>query len=346
MGLSRRWNSALPVALVLLLMIQPLTVTVLAEEGGGENENGEGGESENSIAVLSVLSTHENPDNGHTYALLEAANYSVSAYNADLLGAALVTIDGASENQWVVSTFTSLNATPRNLWIGLSDEDKEGYWSWDSRQPSWYRNWARDEPTMLAGEDYSIISAIHQGEVQIGQWMDSVEQPENLTVHGLVEIGQGMDHAILLPLPGEEEEGGPLAQAVIEEVDSLTLNDAITIEARVMPYSIDGSQFIMMKGDYGWGMHLTDGVLHYANDYAIRNHPSSEVELFKNEWVHLAITVEAGIGGTFWLDGQPAGNISAGDAVIPDGDLGSNECYQSGEDCDEFYLGRQGAGCD
>lgn len=355
MQFSLRSAVATPVLLVILMLLQPVAMIsstgdavsleerfpVLARDEGSNNSSG------GPVSTLEVLATHQNPVNGHSYHLLEAGNRSLSSIVAQSLGGDLVSIDDSSENQWIVSTFTSWNGTPRNLWIGLSDEMKEGFWEWDATQPSWYRNWALSEPSMNPGEDFAIISSQPTTGVEIGQWMDSIAEPEGV-VHGLVEVGGGLDHAVYFPQSMEEEGGGePEAYGVLSEIDGLIISDSLTLEARVMPENLDGTRFIMMKGDYGWGMQLTDGVLQYANDYAIRNHPAVEgVTLVENEWAHLAITVEEGAGGTFYIDGQWVANISAEDAIIPSGDFGSNSCYQSGADCDEFYVGRQGAGCD
>ena len=334
MQISPRVGGIIPITLILMMLLAPFAMTVGAEEGGVSEEN-------NPDNILNVLAEYTNPANSHTYYLLEEANHSESVATAEALGGALVSINEPSENQWIVSTFTSWNGTPRDIWSGLTDADKEGYWQWDSPQPTWYRNWAKDEPSMEEGEDYMMISGDASGEIQIGQWID---QTEDKIAHGLVEIGEGADNAVLFPAKQEQQ---PASQAIMEDVDNINISNQLTLEARVMPFELDGSRFIMMKGDYGWGMQLKDGILHYANDYAIRNHPSLEgVEFLTDEWAHLAITIEEGVGGAFWVDGEYAGAIDANDSQIPAGDFGSNQCYQSGEDCDEFYLARQGAGCD
>ena len=48
----------------------------------------------------------------------------------------------------------------------------------------------------------------------------------------------------------------------------------------------------------------------------------------------------------FTINGTKVGNISAENAKIPAGDFGSNDCYTSGDSCDELYIARMGAGCD
>ena len=344
-------NVALSFGLILLMILTPMSAfsVSMVEDFASKNVFASArtnNDSSNESETLTVLGTYENPSNGHTYHLLESANRSQSSLFAQSLGGHLVSINDAAENQWVVSTFTFWNGTPRHIWIGLSDYDTEGYWQWDAMQPSWYRNWDDTQPSMESGEDYAYISSNTEEGIQIGYWADSVNDPDDLTIHGLVEVGSGVDYAINLPEFEEESQESP-AYGIVSDITTMNISTGITMEARVMPENVDGTQFIMMKGDYGWGMQLSDGVLHYANDYAIRNHPSAEgIELVENEWAHLAITVEEGIGGAFWIDGERIANISADDAVIPTGDFGSNSCFQSGDECDEFYIGRQGAGCD
>ena len=52
------------------------------------------------------------------------------------------------------------------------------------------------------------------------------------------------------------------------------------------------------------------------------------------------------LGGEFRINGMLAGNITAQQAMIPQGDFGSNDCFTSGDACDELYIGSMGAGCD
>ena len=57
------------------------------------------------------------------------------------------------------------------------------------------------------------------------------------------------------------------------------------------------------------------------------------------------MTVTVGEGGSF-IDGELVHQFSQQDAQIPQGDFGSNDCFESGDDCDELFIGRMGAGCD
>ncbi len=202
---SHRDVGFLSIGLILLMLLAPIaavsnslvgpslaTVSSASARDSGDN-------SSNESHSPSILGTYDNPANGHRYHLLEAANRSVSSATAQSLGGQLVSIDDAAENQWVVSTFTFWNGTPRHIWLGLSDAEKEGFWQWDAMQPSWYRNWDDTQPSMELGEDYAYISSDTEEGVQIGFWADTVDEPDDLTIHGLVEVGGGVDYAILLP---------------------------------------------------------------------------------------------------------------------------------------------------
>jgi hypothetical protein len=58
------------------------------------------------------------------------------------------------------------------------------------------------------------------------------------------------------------------------------------------------------------------------------------------------VIVSTAYAGEFFIDNQSAGLIDINKSQIPAGDFGSNDCFQSGEECDELYIGRMGAGCD
>ena len=72
----------------------------------------------------------------------------------------------------------------------------------------------------------------------------------------------------------------------------------------------------------------------------------SNISVQEGVWTHVKVVVNNENGGEFFIDNQSAGLIDINKSQIPNGDFGSNDCFQSGEDCDELYIGRMGAGCD
>ena len=51
------------------------------------------------------------------------------------------------------------------------------------------------------------------------------------------------------------------------------------------------------------------------------------------------MVVNTETGGEFFIDNSSAGLIDVNDSQIPSGDFGSNDCFQSGEECDELFIG-------
>lgn len=56
----------------------------------------------------------------------------------------LVTIDGVGHNQWLVQQAQPLSAS--SWWMGFSDLDAEGSWTWVDDTPVTYQNWYPGEP--------------------------------------------------------------------------------------------------------------------------------------------------------------------------------------------------------
>uniref|UniRef100_Q3ART7 C-type lectin n=1 Tax=Chlorobium chlorochromatii (strain CaD3) TaxID=340177 RepID=Q3ART7_CHLCH len=87
--------------------------------------------------------------NGHTYLLTNnGMNWTAAQEYAESLGGHLVTIDDASEQQWLFSQFGSTNS-----WIGLNDEVTESIWQWGNGATSTYRYWGDGHP--YGGEYYN-----------------------------------------------------------------------------------------------------------------------------------------------------------------------------------------------
>ena len=287
---------------------------------------------------IQVLHTAVNPSNNHTYHLLSAADWDDSASYARSLNGFLTTVDDESENTWLFETFAFFDNQSRHLWTGLNDAAEEGHYRWHDGTPFLYRNWGEAQPSAGGDEHYVHIASTNMGNIMPGTWNDLENDPQYFPVYGVVEVGPGADFS--LRFDGESD------HVVVGHDDNLTVTGNLTLSAWVHPYDLDGQQFIAMKGDYGWGFYLNGGNLAYASEYSLSRHPVSNLTVNANEWNHVMVTVEEGVGGAFTINGEEAGNISAEQATIPQGDFGSNDCFTGGDDCDEFYIARMGAGCD
>ena len=289
------------------------------------------------VSDIAVLHTAINPYNNNTYHLLSEASWSESAQVALGLDGFLVTVDDQQENQWLMETFANFDNLSRHLWIGLSDYNSEGDYRWHDGTPFLYRNWGAEQPSANGEEDYVHIASTNMGNIMPGYWNDLDDDPQYFPVYGVVEVGPGADYA--LRFDGIDD------KIVIDE-DLPNYTEVIEISAMVNMMDTSGLNFITMLGDYGWGLYINNGNLGYSSEYSISRHPTSNVSINTDEWTHVSVIIEAGTYGEFFINGEPAGLIPIEDTNIPKGDFGSNDCYQSGADCDELFIGKMGAGCD
>jgi len=324
MNAVKRFPSAMILAILLFSSISPLLAQSSAENSTG----------------IEILHTAINPSNNNTYYLLSEASWTDSAEAARGLGGFLVTVDDAEENDWLFDTFASFDNQTRHLWIGLSDTDVEGEFHWHDGTPFFYRSWGEGQPGEGGDEDYVHITGTNMGNIQPGYWNDLEDDPQYFPVYGVVEVGPGADYALRFDGIDDYVEA--------ETDEDFDLNGSLTISADIYPYTSTGTQFIAMLGDYGYGMYLNNGHLAYADEYSLSKHPVTGVNVTvpTMQWSNVAVALTEGEGGSFFIDGQLVGSFDASQSNIPAGDFGSNSCFESGSDCDEFIIGKMGAGCD
>jgi hypothetical protein len=291
-------------------------------------------------ASMEVLHTVVNPANNNTYHLLSAASWEDSASYAQSLGGFLTTVDDEAENTWLFDTFASWDNQSRHLWTGLSDSNDEGNYRWHDGTPFLYRDWGDSQPSAGGDEDYVHIASTNMGNIMPGTWNDLENDPQYFPVYGVVEIGPGADFSLRFNGDGDH--------VVVNHDEGMDFSNStsLSLEAWIYPFNDDGLQFIMMKGDYGWGLYLNGDTLAYSSQYSLSQHPVSNQTIEVNQWSHVRVDIQADVGGEFFINDESAGLIEPENALIPLGDFGSNDCFTSGEDCDEFYIGRMGAGCD
>ncbi len=324
MDAVKRFPSALILVVLILSSLSPLLAQSSAENSTG----------------IEILHTAINPSNNNTYYLLSEGSWSDSAEAARGLGGFLVTVDDSEENDWLFDTFASFDNQTRHLWIGLSDTDVEGEFNWHDGTPFFYRSWGEGQPGQGGDEDYVHITGTNMGNIQPGDWNDLEDDPQYFPVYGVVEVGPGADYALRFDGIDDYVEAETDAQ--------FDLNGSLTISADVYPYTSNGTQFITMLGDYGYGIYLNNGLLAYADEYSLSKHPMTDVNVTvpTMQWSNVAVALTEGLGGSFFIDGQLVGSFDASQSNIPAGDFGSNSCFESGSACDQLIIGKMGAGCD
>ena len=106
--------------------------------------------------------------NGNMYFCSDNSNYTwtQAQQHATSNGGTLLEIDDASENSFIKSIMVT-----NYLWIGLTDNQNEGNFVWNSGASSSYRNWKSGEPNNQSSNcgteaDYTVIGKTN------GQWYD------------------------------------------------------------------------------------------------------------------------------------------------------------------------------
>jgi len=107
-----------------------------------------------------IIHTATDPATGHTYHLLDVANWTDSEAAAVAMGAHLVTVNDLAENDFLVANFSTFGGLTRHLWNGYNDEAVEGTWVWADGSTSTFTHWNTGEPNNSSvndpvhGEDY------------------------------------------------------------------------------------------------------------------------------------------------------------------------------------------------
>src|SRR5437016_5866573 len=189
-----------------------------------------------------------NAANGHVYYLLSQDTWSASQAEARTLGGDLVTINDAGENQWVFNTFSSFGGVNRNLWIGLTDTQQSGQFSWASGQSVTYQNWSPGEPNFIGQEHYASMypNGLPDGRTA-GAWFnyyDGSDLGSLGPLHGVVEVDSLKAHQ-----EGTLFLGGNGDYATIPSASDLQNPTEITVEAWIYPRSTAGHGWFISKAD-------------------------------------------------------------------------------------------------
>ena len=124
---------------------------------------------------------------GHTYYLLDDANWYQANAAAKAMGGELVTVNDAAENAFVRFEVAQFDGAIRHTWLGLSDQGSEGSFVWKDEDPSVYRAWLSGEPNGGIRENFV---AMFQGSTA---WFDATHDWNERfePVHGVVELPIG-----------------------------------------------------------------------------------------------------------------------------------------------------------
>ncbi|WP_265586168.1 lectin-like protein, partial [Cuspidothrix issatschenkoi] len=239
--------------------------------------------------------------NGSTYTLSNSGTWQQAQAEALRLGGNLVTINSQAEQDWLISTF---GGTER-LWIGLTDEVREGQFQWASGETSTYTNWYPGQPDNggPTGENYVVINYD-----SAGKWND---YPNNLSpFRGIIEIQSPAIPAITLAVSSSSvlEDGSTNLLYTFTRTGSTT--NALTVN-----YSIAGTA---NSSDYTGATPGTGKTITFAAGASTATliiDPTSDSTIESNETVVLNLT--SGTGYTIGTTTAVTGTITNDDTAIP-----------------------------
>ena len=117
--------------------------------------------------------------NGHTYELSEQKkNWNMAKRDAKKRDGYLAVINSSDEQKFLEKILEEAK-TRENfyepVWIGFSDEKREGTWKWANGDKVTFTNWQRNQPSNANGmtpENYAVIWQPIDNAPDRGQWND------------------------------------------------------------------------------------------------------------------------------------------------------------------------------
>jgi hypothetical protein len=185
-----------------------------------------------------------NPNNHHSYLLLDAATWKDSEAEAVALGGHLATIRNQAEEDWIFKTFSGYRGNRHLLWIGLSDIAKKFHFSWSSGESVSYTAWARGEPNNAHDrEDFVAIYyfPIRDQANKWNDWNDRKKSPRGLPINGVVEIiPKDTRNLTNSTTPANEASAGVAAQQINPNIVITSSSGSIKLQ-----WSISASDYML-----------------------------------------------------------------------------------------------------
>ncbi|KAM7434126.1 hypothetical protein ABFA07_015729 [Porites harrisoni] len=127
------------------------------------------------VSCIKICDSDWNRHGEKCYKLFTSVkNWNEAKATCDNHGASLVKIESHDENNFISATY--LTGQVVDYWIGLSDADHEGVWTWvDGTGLTSYNNWRSDQPNDVgSGQDcVGIRMGIHHNKEYNAEWHDN-----------------------------------------------------------------------------------------------------------------------------------------------------------------------------
>ena len=140
----------------------------------------------NTASIRGIVENKLFEYNGSKYLLTGPGTWEQAQAQAQSLGGNLVTINNENEQKWLVTKF----GDTENLWIGFTDQVKQGEYKWASEwasdKTSTYTNWYPGQPDNAGNKDYVGMNFGGAGRriLDAGKWS---YLPNTASIRGIVE---------------------------------------------------------------------------------------------------------------------------------------------------------------
>ncbi|MDA7634081.1 hypothetical protein N8696_01425, partial [bacterium] len=123
---------------------------------------------------------------GSAYVIVEGPTWEEAEANAVALGGNLVAINDEEENSYLMSayeSYVSKTSGGPDFWIGYTDKDEEGVWSWADGSESTYTNWRNSEPNNRIGSYPTYDDEFTSAEWWLGEQAPSDPSGQDFAVY-------------------------------------------------------------------------------------------------------------------------------------------------------------------
>ena len=123
---------------------------------------------------------------GHSYKFFsKVMSWHRAKKQCEDMGGHLATITNVDEERFVVSLAKKSISVPTpedGIWLGATDEDKEGEWKWIDDTKSKYSNWGPGQPNNKKENEHYLLYHL-----RTGKWSDQPDKCEQHTAYFVCE---------------------------------------------------------------------------------------------------------------------------------------------------------------
>ena len=214
---------------------------IVEKTSSSTTENRSSPTPENPIPAQAIY----NPRNGHSYLYVDMLiNWHQSRDYCANLDGYLATVQDAAENIFIYSLYKG------NGWLGATDEEEEGVWTWVSGEPWVYINWGGFNPDNWQEEEHYLGMGAGS-EIAPSQWNDSKNENMPFVCEWEPPDSAAAAGGKTIVVTSMEDSGeGTLRQAMLDAQpgDTITFDTTVFTPAAVGMISLESALPTLRQG--------------------------------------------------------------------------------------------------